>query len=56
MQRVPGALPNQVSRRQGPQLVVELPPARSTGVLIDGAPGEAAGKLAALLRDEAKVI
>ena len=35
---------------------IELPPARSTGVVLDGPAEEAAGKLANLLRDEAKVI
>jgi electron transfer flavoprotein beta subunit len=35
---------------------LELPPARTGGVLIDGGPEEAAGKLAQMLRDEAKVI
>jgi electron transfer flavoprotein alpha/beta subunit len=35
---------------------LELPPTRSGAKLIDGEAGEAAAKLANLLRDEAKVI
>jgi len=43
----------------GPRLTwegMEMPPARSGAQLIDGTPEEAAGRLAQLLRDEAKVI
>ena len=35
---------------------LELPPARGDGKILDGAPADAAGELARLLREEAKVI
>jgi electron transfer flavoprotein beta subunit len=55
----PADLGIEESALDGPKLAweaLELPPARSGATLIDGEPAEAAGRLAQLLRDEAKVI